>query len=151
VLAGWFAREWGDHDPQNTVRGFAERLPSSANRDRLPICILGLLDGEPAATATRKFREIEYSKTADFWLGSVYVREDVRGRGHGRAIVAAAEALAPAKQFTPLYVYTPSKEAFYSRLGWRTVGTTIADGKRVTVMIRHTPQEHPSDSSSRRI
>jgi GNAT superfamily N-acetyltransferase len=136
VLAEWFAREWGGLDPRDTVEGFCERLPSRANRDRLPICLLGLVNGEPVATATLKFREIEYAPTADFWLGSVYVREDARGRGHGRTIVAAAEAAAAAKRFAPLYLYTPRKEALYRRLGWRTAGATIADGKRATVMSR---------------
>jgi GNAT superfamily N-acetyltransferase len=134
VLAEWFGREWGGLDPRNTAEGFGERLPSRANRDRLPICLLGLADDEPVATATLKFREIEYARAADFWLGSVYVREDARGRGHGRTIVAAAEAVAAAKGFTPLYLYTPRKDALYRRLGWRTVGETIADGKRATVM-----------------
>jgi GNAT superfamily N-acetyltransferase len=150
VLAEWLAREWGDLGPQNTVEGYCRRLSSRANRDRLPICLLGVLDGEPAATATLKFREIEYSAAADFWLGSVYVREDVRGRGHGRAIVAAAEALAMAKQFTPLYLYTPRKEALYRHLGWQTVGKTTADGKQATVMTSHAAQRQPPDGVSRR-
>ena len=137
VLAEWFAREWGDLDRANAVEGYAARLPSRANRDRLPLCLLGLLDGGPAATATLKFREIDYSPGADFWLGSVYVREDVRGRGHGREVVAAAEALAVEMRFTPLYLYTPHKEALYGHLGWRTVGTTTADGRRAAVMVKH--------------
>jgi GNAT superfamily N-acetyltransferase len=149
VLAEWFAREWGELDPQNSVEGFSERLPARANRDRLPVCLLGLLDGEPAATATLKFREIEYSEAADFWLGSVYVREDARGKGHGRAIVTAAEALAAARSFTPLYLYTPRKEALYRRLGWQTVGHTTADGKQATVMTKHVAQRYPLGGAPR--
>jgi GNAT superfamily N-acetyltransferase len=150
VLAGWFAREWGDLDPQNTVEGFGARLLACANRDRLPICLLGLLDGEPVATATLKFREVEYLEAADFWVGSVYVREDVRGKGHGRAIVAAAEALAAAKNFTPLYLYTPRKEALYRRLGWQVAGQTTADGKQATVMTKPAEPWHAPDIAARR-
>lgn len=136
VLAEWFAREWGGLDPRNTAEGFSERLSARASHDRLPICLLGLLKGVPVAPATLKFRELEYAQAADSWLGSVYVREDVRGQGHGRAIVAAAEAVAATKGFTPLCLYTPRKEALYCCLGWRTVGETIADGKRAAVMTK---------------
>ena len=52
VLAGWFAQEWGDLDTQNTVAGFSQRLPERANRERLPICLLGLLDGKRATLMT---------------------------------------------------------------------------------------------------
>jgi len=134
ALAEWLAREWGDGRPEMSVERLVDRLARLDSRDKLPICLLGLLNGEPVATATLKFREIEYARAAYFWLGSVYVREDARGRGHGRAIVAAAEAVAAAKRFTPLYLYTPRKEALYGRLGWQTVGETLADGKRATVM-----------------
>jgi len=113
------------------------RLASRANRDRLPICLVGLVEDDPVATATLKFREIAYSGAADFWLGSVYVREDVRGRGYGSAIVAGAEALAVARHFTPLYLYTPRKGAFYRRLGWQSVGETTTDGKRALVMAKY--------------
>ena len=70
VLAEWFAAEWGDLDPLNTVEGYKARLPQRAHRERLPVCILGLVDDTPVATATLKFRELEYLPDADFWLGS---------------------------------------------------------------------------------
>lgn len=137
VLAEWFAREWGDLDARNTVAGFRARLPLRATRERLPMCLLGMLRGCVVATASLKYREIEYAPDADFWLGSVYVREDVRGCGHGRAMVAAAEAQAAAKSFSPLYLYTSGKEGLYEALGWRVVGQAIVDGKPAAVMRKH--------------
>jgi GNAT superfamily N-acetyltransferase len=137
VLAGWFASEWSEGSPETSADGFAAQLSSAVNRDRLPICLLGLLGAEPVATATLKFREIEYADEADFWIGWVCVREDVRGRGYGRALVAAAEAQAAAKRLSPLYLHTPGKEAFYSRLGWQTIGlTTTSQGWPSTVMTK---------------
>ncbi|HEY5387638.1 MAG TPA: GNAT family N-acetyltransferase [Thermoleophilia bacterium] len=136
VLAGWFAREWGAGSAQRTAAAFSTQLASCADRDRLPICLVGLLDTEPVATATLKFREIEYSEEADFWIGWVCVREDMRGRGFGRDLVTAAEAQAAARRLTPLYLHTPGKEAFYRHLGWQTIGLTTADGKPSTVMTK---------------
>lgn len=88
------------------------------------------------ATATLKFREIEFSAEADFWIGWVCVREDMRGHGFGGALVAAAETQAAALGLTPLYLHTPSAEAFYRHLGWQTIGTTTADGRQSAVMTK---------------
>lgn len=134
TLAGWFAAEWGGPDLGAAAARYRRSLPARANRDRLPLCLLGFIGDDLVATATLKFRELEYSPDADFWLGSVYVREDRRRRGHGTAIVAAAEELAATRRFTPLYLYAPTKEAFYLRRGWRTVGRTMADGKPAAIM-----------------
>ena len=135
VLAAWFAREWGDGGAQRTD-AYAAQLAKCMRRDRLPICLVGLLGVEPVATATLKFREIEYADEADFWVGWVCVRPDMRGRGYGTALVAAAEAEAAARGLTPLYLHTPGAAAFYRRLGWRTVGTTTSDGHPSTVMTK---------------
>jgi len=136
VLADWFSREWGRGRPGMEAAAIAERLAAAASRDTLPICLLGLLDGEPVATASLKFREIEFAPEADYWLGSVYVREDCRGRGFGREIVAAAEAVASAAGFTPLYLYSRGKESLYSELGWTVVARTTVTGRPAAVMTR---------------
>jgi len=136
ALAAWFAREWGEGKADRSEAAFASQLASYAQRDRLPICLVGVLGDEPVATASLKFREIEYRPEADFWLGWVCVREDMRGRGLGSLLVAAAEAEALSRRLSPLYLHTPSRETFYSRLGWKTLGTTIADGAPSIVMAK---------------
>ena len=80
-LGAWFAREWGDGSEERTAAGYAGQVSHAASADRLPICLVGLLGVEPVATATLKFREIEYSPEADFWLGWVCVREDPASGG----------------------------------------------------------------------
>jgi GNAT superfamily N-acetyltransferase len=138
VLAKWFAAEWGYLNPgANTVAGYIESLPSRAQREALPLCLVGLVDGEIVATSTLKLRELEYAADADYWLASVYVREDLRGRGHGKAIVEAAEDIAVSRGLTPLYLYSPSKAAFYEQLGWRAIGRVMAGGKPATVMTKY--------------
>jgi GNAT superfamily N-acetyltransferase len=134
ALAAWFAHEWGDGGRQRSEAAYAALLKAGAGSERLPITLLGFLYDEPVATATLKFREIEYSEEADFWVGWVCVREDMRGRGFGTALVTAAEARAVAMGLTSLYLHTPGKETFYRHLGWRTIGMTIADERRSTVM-----------------
>ena len=136
ILAEWFSQEWGCGRPEMAPAAIAERLAAGVSRDTLPICLLGLLDDEPVATATLKFREIDFAPEADYWLGSVYVREDRRGRGLGRQIIAAAEAVASAAGLTPLYLYSRGKESFYRELGWETVAEAIVTGSAAVVMTR---------------
>jgi GNAT superfamily N-acetyltransferase len=139
VLAAWFAREWGDGTPAMASAAIAERLAAQAGPGALPLTLVGLLAGEPVATATLKFRELDYSLQADYWLGSVFVREDARRRGHGRAIIAAAEATAAELGYAPLYLYSPAKAALYRRLGWEPVGETTAHGKPATILRQSCP------------
>lgn len=134
VLARWFAQEWGDGTPRRSTGLFEERLPACTSRRRLPICLIRLVDGDPVATSTLKFRETAYSMEADYWLADVFVRQDLRGFGHGRIIVEAAETQSKALKLTPLYLYTPSQESFYRHLGWHTLGTTVVGDRRVTVI-----------------
>jgi GNAT superfamily N-acetyltransferase len=134
TLAAWFAREWGDGSPATTQAAIAERLATKAGPPELPITLVALLESEPVATATLKFREIDWAPEADYWLGSVYVRDDLRGRGFGRAIIAAAQAAAADAGHAPLHLYSPAKAALYRRLGWEPVGETVANGKQATVL-----------------
>ena len=98
------------------------QLSHAANADRLPICLVGLLGTEPVATATLKFREIEYSPEADFWIGWVCVR-----RGHARSRLrqgarqAAVEAQAAARGLAALYLHTPTRR--------RSISAGLADAR----------------------
>ncbi|MGB8353732.1 MAG: GNAT family N-acetyltransferase [Chthoniobacteraceae bacterium] len=139
TLAAWFAKEWGYLSPDYTFEGFCKSLPERAQTDRLPICLVGYVNGEAVATATIKFREIEYAPSADFWIGSVFVREDMRQKQLGTQIVAAAEDFAQSRGYCPLYLYTGNKEAFYERLGWQTVGERFVSGSVVKVMSKLFP------------
>jgi len=137
LLAAWLAAEWGDGTPRMEPAAVTDRLLAQASRETPPVCLLGFADDRLIATATLKYRELEFALQADYWLGSVYVREDMRGHGHGRAIIEAARQVAIDLSLLPLYLYTPHKESLYRHLGWETVGHTRTGAKQATVMVWH--------------
>jgi N-acetylglutamate synthase-like GNAT family acetyltransferase len=68
------------------------------------------------------------------WLAGVFVTPEHRGRGVGAAMVRRVIDDATALGVRRLYLYTPSTEHFYSRLGWSLIEHTTYRGANVSVM-----------------
>jgi N-acetylglutamate synthase-like GNAT family acetyltransferase len=68
------------------------------------------------------------------WLAGVFVAPNHRRHGLGTALVRRAVDDAKALGVRRLYLYTPSTELFYSRLGWSLVERTSYRGTDVVVM-----------------
>jgi N-acetylglutamate synthase-like GNAT family acetyltransferase len=68
------------------------------------------------------------------WLAGVFVASEHRGHGFGVALVRRIIDDATALGVRRLYLYTPSTEQFYSRLGWSLVERTSYRGADVAMM-----------------
>lgn len=68
------------------------------------------------------------------WLAGVFVTPEQRRHGVGAALVQRVIDEATALGVRRLYLYTPSTEHFYSRLGWSLVERTSYEGVDVAVM-----------------
>jgi len=71
-----------------------------------------------------------------YWLGEVFTRHHLRGRGIGSALINASIERARAAGVDTLWLYTPDQKGLYSRLGWQEVETREVDNEQVTVMQR---------------
>ena len=82
------------------------------------------------------------------WLASLVVREQVRGRGIGAALVARCVDEAAALGVPALYLYCDeSLVPYYRRLGWHDVdrvciGAVAGEGAVVVMAIEPSRQEH---------
>jgi amino-acid N-acetyltransferase len=54
-------------------------------------------------------------------LRSVAVAKDLRGRGHGTALVRAAETLAAQRGLAPLYLLTTTADGYFNTRGFRQI------------------------------
>jgi N-acetylglutamate synthase-like GNAT family acetyltransferase len=68
------------------------------------------------------------------WLAAVYVAPAARNRGVGSALVRAVMDETLVLSIEELYLFTPDKMTFYSRLGWQVLERRQHRGRDVTVM-----------------
>jgi predicted N-acetyltransferase YhbS len=133
-IAGWFYREWGGRSPDDSLRVFTERLLARMNRDKPPITLVAFKDEEPVGTAALKIQEMETHPQYQYWLGSVYVKENWRVLGIGSELVDAIIREAERCEIQALYLYTSGKEGFYARLGWEELEKVQYRGRSATIM-----------------
>ncbi len=134
MLAGWFYEEWGRNNPDLTLEKIEGRLKQRLNRDRVPLVLVLMKGGSPIASASLKIREMETHPHYLHWLGSVYVTPDYREKGIGSQLVGHSILEARHLSVSDLYLYTRSREDFYTRLGWVTIEKPRYHGRRVIIM-----------------
>ncbi|KAF4072466.1 hypothetical protein AMELA_G00263340 [Ameiurus melas] len=96
-------------------RSMGARLHSlRQSSDSYPACLV-MLDGEMLIGHARVSRVLG-SRSA--FVESVVVRDELRGRGYGRALMEGVESYARTRGFTRLYLTTHDKQYFYAHLGF---------------------------------
>jgi glycerol 3-phosphatase-2 len=93
----------------------AAGLSAQGGRDRGADTVVALLDGEVVATAAADVRE------EDAYLGSVAVREDLRGTGLGMLTVATVVRDVRRRGTGRLWLVTETAASFFERLGFARV------------------------------
>ena len=136
LLATWFYEQWGRSNPDLSVGRIERNLQERLNRDRLPLTLVTFEEEQPVASATLKIREMDTYPQYPYWLGSVYVLPEHRGRGIGSHLAEHAAAIAQRLGVRELCLYTPDREKLYARLGWVTMERTVYRGEAVVIMRR---------------
>lgn len=148
LLAGWFYGEWGGRLPDDTLAGFKDRLLERMNRNKPSLTLVAFKREEPVGTAALKIQEMETHPQYQHWLGSVYVKENWRGKGVGSALVKAVILEADGLGIQELYLYTRGNEGFYAQLGWKELVRSYYRGRYVTIMKRRTDGKAIQKSTS---
>ena len=80
--------EWWGHNvvPEDEIRASVERIMAGDDGEYL----LGAVDGEPVGVCQLRFRWSVWKSAEDCWLEDLFVREEARRSGLGRALVEAA-------------------------------------------------------------
>jgi N-acetylglutamate synthase-like GNAT family acetyltransferase len=134
TLAQWQHREWGHLRPGDTVEQRRTRLQGFSNRDRIPLTVVALDDGEVLGSASLILHDMETRMELTPWLAGVFVGEPYRRKGIGAELVRRIMTEAGKLDIPLLYLYTVHSERFYASLGWVLHEHTSYREQTVTIM-----------------
>jgi GNAT superfamily N-acetyltransferase len=134
TVAAWILGEWSHFLPGRTVTDVETGLQAHLNRDKLPLTLLALDGDVLLGTASVQLQDMNTRPDLSPWLAAVYVPPEQRQQGVGSQLVEAAEEAARQAGVERLYLFTPDKQRFYTRLGWSVLDTTEYLTLQVVIM-----------------
>lgn len=136
TLAAWAYEEWGHlMRPGTTVEDLCASFEGRTQRHRIPQTFVAVADDEVVGTASLVEHDLPTRRDLSPWLAAVYVAPASRRRGVGSALVEAVVEEASTLGIDTLYLFTPDRMSFYSRLGWRVLERTEHHGREVAIMV----------------
>ena len=134
TLAEWHFREWAYLRPGDSVANRINILRERSGRRELPITFVASSGSELLGSAMLIHHEMDTRPDYTPWLAGVFVAPAHRRRGIGRALTGYVICEAAARGFPTVYLFTPSAQHFFSRLGWSIVEHTRYRDTDVTIM-----------------
>ena len=138
TLARWHFEQWGRIHPSMSIEDKCRWLEQRCGRWQIPTAFIAFMDDKPSGFACLVEHDLETEMDLSPWLASVLVATELRGRGIGSALSERVVEEARALRFSSVYLFTPDKEQFYERLGWRIFD--YDEHKRfgrIAIMVRH--------------
>jgi len=114
----------------NAVASYRERT----NIEALPLALVAIEHDQVIGTGALKLRDLVSRPQYEPWLGGLFVVPEFRRRGVGTALVHRLVAEALRLRLPQLYLWTPSAESLYARLGWGKVEALCYCGYEIVVM-----------------
>ena len=145
TLVRWFEAEWAPHYGPDGPGDAAADLAACADRDTLPIGLVGLDDGDrPIGTAALRTDSVGSDIAPGPWLAGLLVTAEHRNRGVGTALVAAIETEAWRLGHGSVYCSTDRANSMLARRDWVEIGTSMSLRGRIVVFRKDTaPQVGP--------
>jgi GNAT superfamily N-acetyltransferase len=134
TLARWYHQEWAYLRPGDSVKARIARLRGACGYKEIPTVVIAFTDFTLLGSAMLVAHDMDTRMDLSPWLAGVFVSPEHRQHGIGAALVQRVVDDARALGAYRLYLYTPSKEQFYLRLGWSVVERTGYRGVDVIVM-----------------
>lgn len=134
TLAHWHHQEWAYLRPGDSVEARIARLRDACGHTEIPTVVIAFNNLKLFGSAMLVAHDMDTRMDLSPWLAGVFVLPEHRQHGIGAALVQRVTDDARALGVQRLYLYTPSTEQFYSRLGWSVVERTGYRGVDVVVM-----------------
>ena len=134
TIAPWHHEEWGYLNPDRLLQDRIDKFHSHLGTKAIPTTLVAVEDGEVCGSASIVDSDMNTHPELGPWLASVYVKSSERGRGIGAKLVNKIVEFACTTEYKELYLFTPSSESFYRKLGWEKVADEEYSGSIVTIM-----------------
>ena len=134
ILSPWHHKEWLIYNPGESIQERVEKITAQAGKGDIPTTFVAIEGGTVLGSASLIAHDMDMRMDLSPWLASVLVAPEHRRRGVGTALVNRVVDEARALGFRTLYLFTPDKEAFYTKLGWRFLERTEYLTHAVVVM-----------------
>ncbi len=137
-ICRWWFDEWGSLRPGDSVEDLTSRVRGLLSRDGLPIQIVAVLENAIVGVAALKLHEMfDLYPEKRFWLGSVFVAPEFRGRGIGSALAMKIVEIAQSQGIKAIHLQTQNLTGgLYAKLGWEAVEQVHYKGYDALVMVR---------------
>jgi len=133
TIAHWHQGEWSQLNPGETLEQRIIRMQPFLNDKLIPgmyIAYDTILYGSAAIVENDMDNRHDLSP----WLASVFIIPEYRNQGIGSALVRHVMQQAQQSNIEKLYLYSPDREAFYHKHGWRRIDTENYHGYEVSIM-----------------
>lgn len=134
TLAKWHHDEWGYLNPNGSIEQRIEKMERYLSSGLIPSTFIAKEGVTVLGSAAIIENDMDTHPELSPWLASVFVAPEHRGNGIGSKLVNYILERAHLEQLGTLYLFTPTKEQFYSRLGWSTNRKEKYRGVSVTIM-----------------
>lgn len=135
TVAKWYFDEWGHLSKINTLDKSIENVKTYLNKDKIPLMILAIENGEPTGVAQLKYQEMSIYPEKEHWLGGVYVPNSHRGKGIATQVVQKIIDKAKDMNVQTLFLQTENLTGgLYQKMGWIPIEQVYYDGVDVLVM-----------------
>lgn len=138
TIARWWYDEWGHEAEGNSVENTCGEVRANMNRDRAPVGVVAVDDGQVLGVAVWKPHEmLELYPEKENWLGGVYVAPEARGLGVASQLCRKVIEVARVNGVDRLHLQTEKPNGdLYARLGWQPIEHVVYHGRQVLVMSR---------------
>ncbi len=134
TLASWIQEEWEHSFLEATFEELVSELERRTTRRRIPETFVALEGDRLVGTASIVKHDMSTCLELSPWLSAVYVAPEYRNRGIGSKLVRKAMQEAHILGVKRLYLFTPDRMRFYTRLGWNILEQTTYHKEDVVIM-----------------
>jgi len=134
TLANWHHAEWAYLNPGGTLEQRIDKMQGYLGDELVPSTYVYKQAGRLAGSAAIIHSDMDSRPELAPWLASVYVAPEFRRQGIGSKLVEHVMSQARAGGVVRLYLFTPDRADFYTKLGWTTMAEEKYRGQLVTLM-----------------